>query len=302
MFSAFFATYAVLTDAPPAARAGGDLFELPQRRHRDRLPAALELHLRPRRYRRRGAASVLFYGAMAATFVLGAAFLALELHEFAGLIGPGRRPDAQRLPLGLLRADRLPRPARHRRPALAADDDGAGLRQGLPAGHPAPHCSASASSGTPSTSSGWRCSASSTWWEWRDERARAARRTSTRRDIAPGDEHLDGQRAGRGHPRLPHRPRAGDAADRRLLLHRAAPPWSGSRASRSRSRCWPSRRWASTWSSSCTSPPGPDNVNNVLALAFGVLIVMLLVFGSLWIMTHLNHNMMPMDQIMQMQR
>jgi cytochrome o ubiquinol oxidase operon protein cyoD len=47
---------------------------------------------------------------------------------------------------------------------------------------------------------------------------------------------------------------------------------------------------------------GPDNTNNVLALAFGVLIVMLLIVGSLWIMSHLNHNMMPMDQIMQMQR
>jgi cytochrome o ubiquinol oxidase operon protein cyoD len=47
---------------------------------------------------------------------------------------------------------------------------------------------------------------------------------------------------------------------------------------------------------------GSDNINNVLALAFGLLIVMLLVFGSLWIMTHLNHMMMPMDQIMKMQR
>ena len=47
---------------------------------------------------------------------------------------------------------------------------------------------------------------------------------------------------------------------------------------------------------------GPDNVNNVMALAFGVLIVFLVIGGSLWIMTHLNHNMMPMDQIMQMQR
>ena len=47
---------------------------------------------------------------------------------------------------------------------------------------------------------------------------------------------------------------------------------------------------------------GPDNANNVLALAFGVLIVLLLIVGSLWIMTHLNHNMMPMDRIMQMQR
>lgn len=47
---------------------------------------------------------------------------------------------------------------------------------------------------------------------------------------------------------------------------------------------------------------GPDNVNNVMALAFGVLIVLLLLAGSLWIMAHLNHNMIPMDQIMQMQR
>ena len=47
---------------------------------------------------------------------------------------------------------------------------------------------------------------------------------------------------------------------------------------------------------------GADNTNNVLALAFGVLIVILLMGGSLWIMDNLNHNMMPMDQIMQMQR
>jgi cytochrome o ubiquinol oxidase operon protein cyoD len=47
---------------------------------------------------------------------------------------------------------------------------------------------------------------------------------------------------------------------------------------------------------------GPDNVNNVMALAFGVLIVLLIMTGSLWIMAHLNHNMMPMQQIMQMQR
>lgn len=46
---------------------------------------------------------------------------------------------------------------------------------------------------------------------------------------------------------------------------------------------------------------GPENVNNVMALAFGVLIVLLILTGSLWIMTHMNHNMMPMAQIMQMQ-
>jgi len=47
---------------------------------------------------------------------------------------------------------------------------------------------------------------------------------------------------------------------------------------------------------------GSDNTNNVMALAFGVLIVFLVIGGSLWIMANLNHNMMPMDQIMQMQR
>ena len=46
----------------------------------------------------------------------------------------------------------------------------------------------------------------------------------------------------------------------------------------------------------------PDNTNNVLALAFGVLIVALVIGGSLWIMDHLNENMMPMHQMMQMQR
>jgi cytochrome o ubiquinol oxidase operon protein cyoD len=46
---------------------------------------------------------------------------------------------------------------------------------------------------------------------------------------------------------------------------------------------------------------GPDNTNNVLALAFGVLIVFLVMVGSLWIMAHLNHNMMPMEQLMNLQ-
>ena len=47
---------------------------------------------------------------------------------------------------------------------------------------------------------------------------------------------------------------------------------------------------------------GPDGTNNVLALAFGLLIVFLIMAGSLWIMAHLNHNMLPMDQMMHMQR
>jgi len=38
---------------------------------------------------------------------------------------------------------------------------------------------------------------------------------------------------------------------------------------------------------------GPDNTNNILALAFGVLIVFLVITGSIWIIANLNANMMP---------
>ena len=43
---------------------------------------------------------------------------------------------------------------------------------------------------------------------------------------------------------------------------------------------------------------GSDSTNNVLALAFGVLIVFLVIAGSLWIMANLNDNMMPSSQLM----
>jgi cytochrome o ubiquinol oxidase operon protein cyoD len=46
----------------------------------------------------------------------------------------------------------------------------------------------------------------------------------------------------------------------------------------------------------------PDNTNNILALAFGFLIVCIVVLGSLWIMTHLNHNVHSMHDMLQMQR
>lgn len=36
----------------------------------------------------------------------------------------------------------------------------------------------------------------------------------------------------------------------------------------------------------------PDNTNNILALAFGALIVFVLVFGTVWVMYHMNQNMM----------
>ena len=39
----------------------------------------------------------------------------------------------------------------------------------------------------------------------------------------------------------------------------------------------------------------PDSTNNILALAFGMLIVFLVITGSVWIIANLNSNMMPMS-------
>jgi cytochrome o ubiquinol oxidase operon protein cyoD len=46
---------------------------------------------------------------------------------------------------------------------------------------------------------------------------------------------------------------------------------------------------------------GPDNTNNVLALAFGVLIVFLVMIGTLWIMANLAANMGPTPELMNLQ-
>ena len=45
---------------------------------------------------------------------------------------------------------------------------------------------------------------------------------------------------------------------------------------------------------------GPDNTNNALALAFGALIVDIVIAGSLWIMYHLNTNMMVPGEMLNM--
>ena len=41
---------------------------------------------------------------------------------------------------------------------------------------------------------------------------------------------------------------------------------------------------------------GADNTNNILALAFGVLIVFLVIVGSIWIIANLHWNMMDMPR------
>ena len=92
MFSAFFATYAVLVGATAGGPSGRVLFNLPN--------VAIETACLLLSSFTCGIASIgararrgsWFYGAMAATFILGAAFLTLEVREFAGLVARGAGP------------------------------------------------------------------------------------------------------------------------------------------------------------------------------------------------------------------
>ena len=131
----------------------------------------------------------------------------------------------------------------------------------------------------------------------------ARRPGTTTADSAPGDEIAEAATSARGIRGYLIGLRWPSLLTVGLVLGRPARGliWAPGDPDRAGRRS-PSRRWACTSCSSCTSPPAPDNTNNVLALAFGVLIVFLVIGGSLWIMANLNHNMMPMDQIMQMQR
>ena len=46
---------------------------------------------------------------------------------------------------------------------------------------------------------------------------------------------------------------------------------------------------------------GPESTNSVLALAFGVLIVFLVMIGTIWIMAHMNANMGASPELMNLQ-
>jgi cytochrome o ubiquinol oxidase subunit III len=92
MFSAFFASYAVLVNATAGGPAGRDLFDLRN--------AGMETVLLLLSSFTCGLAAIAadvrnktwFYAAMAATCVLGLGFLALEAREFASLVAQGAGP------------------------------------------------------------------------------------------------------------------------------------------------------------------------------------------------------------------
>ena len=92
MFSAFFATYTVLVGQTAGGPNGAELFDLRN--------TAIETACLLLSSFTCGIASIgaqtrrgsWFYGAMTLTFILGAAFITLEVREFAGLIAQGAGP------------------------------------------------------------------------------------------------------------------------------------------------------------------------------------------------------------------
>jgi cytochrome o ubiquinol oxidase subunit 3 len=92
MFSAFFATYAVLSGETAGGPSGRDLFHLHT--------VAIETACLLLSSFTCGVASIgarahdnaMYYGSMAVTAVLGAAFLFLEAREFAGMVAQGAGP------------------------------------------------------------------------------------------------------------------------------------------------------------------------------------------------------------------
>ncbi|MDB5410762.1 MAG: cytochrome ubiquinol oxidase subunit, partial [Rhodospirillales bacterium] len=92
MFSAFFATYAVLVGQIAGGPSGRELFDL---RNTGIETACLLLSSFACGIASIGAQAhrgSWFYGAMTATFILGVAFVGLELQEFAGLVARGAGP------------------------------------------------------------------------------------------------------------------------------------------------------------------------------------------------------------------
>ena len=93
MFAAFFATYAVLTDSTAGGPSGRDLFDVGNVAVETACLLTSSLFCGLAGIGAQARNNRLFYGSMAVTFVLGAAFLALELHEFAAMIDKGAGPS-----------------------------------------------------------------------------------------------------------------------------------------------------------------------------------------------------------------
>ncbi len=93
MFSAFFASYAVLVDNTAGGPSGRDLFHLDNVALETTCLLLSSFTCGLATIGARTSNGVWFYGAMTATFVLGAAFLFIEMHEFVAMVAVGAGPS-----------------------------------------------------------------------------------------------------------------------------------------------------------------------------------------------------------------
>jgi cytochrome o ubiquinol oxidase subunit 3 len=93
MFSAFFATYAVLVNNTDGGPSGRQLFHLDNVAIETACLLFSSFTCGIASIGARRGSDLWFHGGMAATFVLGAAFLALELSEFADMVAHGAGPS-----------------------------------------------------------------------------------------------------------------------------------------------------------------------------------------------------------------
>ena len=158
MFSGLFAAYAVLSGNTAGGPTGRELFNLRNVFIETMclLFSSYTCGLGALSAERRQPGRFLIFAAL--TFVLGAAFLFIEISEFAGMVSKGAGPSRSAFLSGLLHLGRHARRARHQRPDLAHLYGGAGRRQGLAARTCCGACCAAACSGTRWTSSGSGCS------------------------------------------------------------------------------------------------------------------------------------------------
>ena len=92
MFSAFFAAYAVLSGETAGGPSGRDLFDLNNVALETAFLLSSSFTCGLATLGARAHNNALYYGGMAATFLLGAGFLFLELREFSGLLAQGAGP------------------------------------------------------------------------------------------------------------------------------------------------------------------------------------------------------------------
>jgi cytochrome o ubiquinol oxidase subunit 3 len=93
LFAALFAAYAVLTDSTAGGPAGRDLFDMGTVGIETACLLTSTFFCGIAGIGAQARRGGIFYPAMAATFVLGAAFVSIEMHEFAGMIARGAGPD-----------------------------------------------------------------------------------------------------------------------------------------------------------------------------------------------------------------